>query len=791
MAKRKSNPEEKRQQRVASIMNVLNELPGSAFNYKEITEMIGLKSKADRMEVQDCLFDMVADGLIEETIAGKYRTISTEVSGFKGVVDMTAAGYAFIILDKDIESDNKPEEDIFVSHKNLNGALDGDKVIVRVFASKRGRQIEGEVVQIVKRKRVNFVGRVEVHTHFTFLVCDLRITGGRDIVIPTEKTMGAKNGQKAIAKITSWPEGQHNPIGEIIQILGDVGDNETEMHAILAEFDLPYSYPEDVARAAESIEPGITKDEVARRRDMRGVTTFTIDPADAKDFDDALSIQRLPNGNWEVGIHIADVTHYVTPGSIVDEEGYKRATSIYLVDRTIPMLPERLSNFICSLRPDEEKLTFSVIVEMDDNAEVLNTEITKTVICSNRRFTYEEAQEIIEGADGDYKEEILKMNDLAQKLRRKRFEKGAINFERSEVRFKIDETGKPVSVYFKESKEANKLVEEFMLLANRRVAETIGADEINPTKRKRTPKTFVYRVHDQPNEEKFGKFATFVRRFGYEAMPKKGEQINNAVNRILCDVKGKGEQNLIEILAVRTMAKAVYTTKNIGHYGLAFEYYTHFTSPIRRYPDMMVHRLLFSYLGGGKSEKADKYEEMCEHSSEQEILASEAERASIKYKQVEFMIDHIGEEFDATVSGVTEWGLFAEIDENHCEGMVPLRDLEDDRYFFDEDNYYVIGQNTNKKYQLGDKIRIRIANADLERKQLDFTIAGSPFKAIEVQNMNLKAKGRRPGISRYNVGQTQAKEVKKSKASGKPPKSVLKKAKKNKAKSKKKGKKRK
>jgi ribonuclease R len=791
MAKRKSNPEEKRQQRVASIMNVLNELPGSAFNYKEITEMIGLKSKADRMEVQDCLFDMVADGLIEETIAGKYRTISTEVSGFKGVVDMTAAGYAFIILDKDIESDNKPEEDIFVSHKNLNGALDGDKVIVRVFASKRGRQIEGEVVQIVKRKRVNFVGRVEVHTHFTFLVCDLRITGGRDIVIPTEKTMGAKNGQKAIAKITSWPEGQHNPIGEIIQILGDVGDNETEMHAILAEFDLPYSYPEDVARAAESIEPGITKDEVARRRDMRGVTTFTIDPADAKDFDDALSIQRLPNGNWEVGIHIADVTHYVTPGSIVDEEGYKRATSIYLVDRTIPMLPERLSNFICSLRPDEEKLTFSVIVEMDDNAEVLNTEITKTVICSNRRFTYEEAQEIIEGADGDYKEEILKMNDLAQKLRRKRFEKGAINFERSEVRFKIDETGKPVSVYFKESKEANKLVEEFMLLANRRVAETIGADEINPTKRKRTPKTFVYRVHDQPNEEKFGKFATFVRRFGYEAMPKKGEQINNAVNRILCDVKGKGEQNLIEILAVRTMAKAVYTTKNIGHYGLAFEYYTHFTSPIRRYPDMMVHRLLFSYLGGGKSEKADKYEEMCEHSSEQEILASEAERASIKYKQVEFMIDHIGEEFDATVSGVTEWGLFAEIDENHCEGMVPLRDLEDDRYFFDEDNYCVIGQNTNKKYQLGDKIRIRIANADLERKQLDFTIAGSPFKAIEVQNMNLKAKGRRPGISRYNVGQTQAKEVKKSKASGKPPKSVLKKAKKNKAKSKKKGKKRK
>lgn len=787
MAKRKTNPEEKRLKMIASIMNALNENIGSAYNYKQITEMIGLKSKSDRMEVQDCLFDMVAADMIEETIAGKYKAILSGSTGITGTVDMTLSGYAFIELDDESKKTLDTEEDIFVSHKNLNSALHGDKVEIRTFASKKGRQWEGEVITILKRKRETFVGRVEVHAHSTYLVVDQRITGGRDIIIQPSKTLDAKDGQKAIARIVTWPEGQRNPIGEIVEIIGQTGDNNTEMHAILAEFGLPTSYPENVARDAESIEPGITKDEVARRRDMRGVTTFTIDPADAKDFDDALSIQQLPNGNWEIGIHIADVTHYVQPDSTIEEEGYKRATSVYLVDRTIPMLPERLSNFICSLRPDEEKLTFSVIVEMDDNAEVINCEITKTVICSNRRFTYEEAQEIIEGADGDYKAEIMQMNALAQKLRKRRFEKGAINFERSEVRFKIDETGKPISVYFKEAKEANMLVEEFMLLANRRVAQFIGADELNPTKRKRTPKTFVYRVHDLPNEEKFNKFATFVRRFGYEASPKKGEQINNAVNRILRDVKGKGEQNLIEILAVRTMAKAVYTTKNIGHYGLAFDYYTHFTSPIRRYPDMMVHRLLFSYLNGGKSAKAEKYEEMCKHSSEQEILASEAERASIKYKQVEFLIDRIGEEFDATVSGVTEWGIFAEIVENRCEGMIPLRDLEDDSYFFDEDNYCVVGRNTNRKYQLGDKIKIRIANANLEKKQLDFTIAGSPLKQVEIQNMNLKNNGERPGISTPSAfGKS---ESKKSKASGKPPKSVLRKAKKSKDKGKKKGKK--
>lgn len=793
MAKRKADPEIKHSKMVAAIMEQLTQHAGEAFNYKQVTEMIGLKSKDDRLQVQDLLFEMADAGMIEEGVAGKYRVPSTNGDGVPvivGTVDMTANGYAYVIPD---DKENNPD-DIFVPRESLNSALDGDKVEVAITKKRKGRANEGKIVNVIERKRESFVGILEYMPEGSaFVRMDSRVLGGRDIYIPKERVPHDANGKKVVAKIVDWPANAKSPFGEIVDVLGDVGDNQTEMHAILAEFGLPYGYPENVAQEAEKINPGITAEEVAKRLDMRDVTTFTIDPRDAKDFDDALSIRKLSSGNWEVGVHIADVTHYVTPGTIIDDEGYKRATSVYLVDRTIPMLPERLSNFLCSLRQDEEKLTYSVVFVLNDNADILGSQIAKTVIKSNRRFTYEEAQDLIEAESDEvakslpgyeFRAEILKLDELAKLIRKRRFENGAIGFERVEPRFEIDETGKPLSVYFKESKDANKLIEEFMLLANKKVAEFIGKDELNTTGRKRTPKTFVYRVHDEPNEEKYNKFATFVRRFGYEAQPKKGEEINGAVNRILAEVKGKGEQNMVEVLAVRTMAKACYTTKNIGHYGLAFDYYTHFTSPIRRYPDMMVHRLLHQYLGGGKSANVEKYEDMCKHCSEQEVLAAEAERASIKYKQVEFLIDHIGDDYEATISGVTEWGLYAEIDENKCEGMIPLRDLDDDIYYFDEDNYCAVGRNTNRKYQLGDKIKIRIANANLEKKQLDFTLAGTPLKDIEIQNQKLREQGKRPGVSYGSTSHDVLKKArveqgkKKQKANGKPPKSVLKKAKK-------------
>ncbi len=770
MARRKDNPEARHQRMMAAIMNALTERAGHAFNYKQITEFIGLKSKGDRLEVQDILFEMAACGMIAEGTAGRYLIAGRDSSHVVGTVDMTAHGSAYIVPD---DKDETGSADIFVPQSRLATALHGDKVEVVVYARKAGRQPEGEVVKIIQRRRETFVGVVQIQHGMAFLVTDPRTTGGHDIYIPMDALGGAQDGQKAVAKITGWPSKAKNPVGEIVDVLGDAGENQTEMHAILAEYGLPYFYPETIERAADSIDAGITPQEIARRIDMRGVTTFTIDPADAKDFDDALSIQKLPNGHWQIGIHIADVTHYVHEGDVIDKEGFTRATSVYLVDRTIPMLPERLSNFICSLRPNEEKLTYSVIVEMNDKAEVLRSQIAKTVICSDRRFTYEEAQAIIEGADGDFRDEILTLNRLAQIMKKRRLDAGAITFERVEVRFLIDDAGKPLSVYFKEAKEANNLVEEFMLLANRRVAEFIGKDEVTADVRKRKPKTFVYRVHDRPNEDKYSKFATFVRRFGYEAAPQKGEEINNAVNRVLREVKGKGEQNLVEVLAVRTMAKAIYTTTNIGHYGLAFDFYTHFTSPIRRYPDMMVHRLLSSYIDGGKSVPQKAYEDFCEHCSQQEVQAAEAERASIKYKQVEFLKDRIGEEFDALISGVTEWGVYAEIVENKCEGMISLRDFEDDNYYFDEDNYCIIGRNTGRRFQLGDPIRIRIANADLERKQLDFVLAGTRLLEVERQTLGMK---RNQAKSSSRTG-TRSRSKSKSKANGIPPKSVLKKSK--------------
>lgn len=738
MAKRKQTEEAHDNALIEKILNYMSLHRGEALNYKQVTEGIGRKSKSDREEVQDLLYRLEKEGHLTEVSVGRFALRQSGGAGdVTGTVDMTSSGSAYIVPD-----DRAAEPmDIFVSQNDLGGAMHGDRVEVAIHRRKPGRQPEGRVTEVLERKRETFVGIVDVTDKAAFLICNHRQTGGKDIYIPLEALNGATKGQKAIARITKWPVGDKKPEGEIVTVLGNMGDNQAEMHAILAEYGLPYSYPDDVAAEADKIEPGITPEEVAKRIDMRGVTTFTIDPKDAKDFDDALSIRKLSNGNWEVGIHIADVTHYVTPGSIIDEEGYDRATSVYLVDRVVPMLPERLSNFICSLRPNEEKLTYSVIAEMNDEAEVVKTTISKTVICSDRRFTYEEAQAIIEGADGDFKEEILKLNELAQKMRHRRFEAGAISFERSEPRFEIDENGKPLSVYFKVAKESNMLVEEFMLLANKRVAEYIGKDELNDTGRKRAPKTFVYRIHDEPNEERYNKFASFISRFGYEAMPKGSEQINNAVNRILGEVRGKGEQNLVEVLALRTMAKAVYSTQNIGHYGLAFPHYTHFTSPIRRYPDMMVHRLLFSYMAGGKSVNAEKYEQMCKHCSDQEVMAAEAERDSIKYKQCEFLIERLGEEFDATISGVTEWGIYAELDENKCEGMISLHDLTDDVYLFDEENYCVVGRNTGKRFQLGGKIRVRIANANLEKKQIDFALAGTELTSIERQNQKILAAG--------------------------------------------------
>jgi ribonuclease R len=601
-------------------------------------------------------------------------------------------------------------------------ALNGDRVEVVLFPRRKGKEQEGEVVEVLERKKTEFVGILEVKPTFAFLNIDKKLLT-HDMFIPLEKLNGGKDGQRCVGRIVEWESKEKNPIGEIVTVLGDVGNNDAEMHAILAEFGLPYSYPQEVEDAANEISDVIDAEEIGRRCDMRDVVTFTIDPRDAKDFDDALSIRKLETGLWEIGVHIADVTHYVTPDSIIDKEAYKRATSVYLVDRTVPMLPERLCNNICSLRPNEDKLAYSVVFHVDEFAEVKDYKICRTVINSNRRFTYEEAQQIIETGEGDYAQEVLKLNELAKMLRVKRFAKGAIAFDRVEVRFEIDEKGKPLSVYFKEAKESNMLIEEFMLLANKTVAAHIGKPKaVKGAKSK--AKTFVYRVHDVPNPDKLENFSTFIKRFGYKLKTTgKSEVVSAAINNLLDQVTGKREQNLIETLAIRSMAKATYTTENIGHYGLAFDYYTHFTSPIRRYPDMMVHRLLTRYLfDEGHSVNKNEYEEYCEHSSDMEQLAASAERASIKYKQVEYMSERLGQVYDGVISGVTDWGIYVELNENKCEGMIPIRFLDDDYYEFDEKNYCIVGRHTGKRYQLGDELTVKIAKADLVKKQLDFVL---------------------------------------------------------------------
>lgn len=697
------------------VLDFFNENSTKPFNYKQVSAALGLKKSVMKERVVDAMFDLESAGKIQRISAGKYKA-NMRRQTVTGVLDRESVAKKTYLIPDD------GGERVWIAERSMGCALNGDKVEVVLFPRRKGKEQEGEVVSVLERKKSEFVGILEVKPTFAFLNIDKKLLT-HDMFIPLEKLNGGKDGQRCVGRIVEWSSKEKNPIGEIVTVLGDVGNNDAEMHAILAEFGLPYAYPKEVEDAANEISDIINAEEIARRKDMRDVITFTIDPRDAKDFDDALSIKKLETGLWEIGVHIADVTHYVTPNSIIDKEAYKRATSIYLVDRTIPMLPERLCNNICSLRPNEDKLSYSVVFQLDEFAEVKSYEICRTVINSNRRFAYEEAQQIIESGEGDYATELLKLNELAKILRVKRFAKGAIAFDRVEVRFEIDEKGKPLSVYFKEAKEANKLIEEFMLLANKTVATHIGKPKgVKGAKAK--PKTFVYRVHDVPNPDKLENFSTFIKRFGYKLKTTgKNQEVSSAINNLLDQVAGKREQNLIETLAVRSMAKATYTTENIGHYGLAFDYYSHFTSPIRRYPDMMAHRLLTRYLfEEGHSVNKNEYEEYCEHSSDMEQLAASAERASIKYKQVEYMSERLGQVYDGVISGVTDWGIYVELNENKCEGMIPIRCLDDDYYEFDEKNYCIVGRHTGKRYQLGDELTVRIAKADLVKKQLDFEL---------------------------------------------------------------------
>ena len=709
MSNKKQN---KRQIVYNKISDIFRNNPTKSFNYRQISHAIGLNRKEDKNAVGDILLDMAEQKIIRQVSQGKFIANIT-AAYITGTIDRQSVAHKTYLVPDD------GSESVFIAERSMNRALNGDKVKVMLYPLRRKKELEGEVVEIIERARERFVGIIDSKHGVTILKANNKQLP-MNIIIPPDKTKGAKNGQKCIAAITYWGDKYENPIGEIVDILGDTGNNNTEMHAILAEYGLPYSYPQEIEKEANKIPETITEDEIKRRIDFRTKTTFTIDPHDAKDFDDALSIKDLGDGLWEVGVHIADVTHFVPEGGIIDQEAVKRATSVYLVDRTVPMLPEHLSNFICSLRPDEEKLTYSCIFTINDLAEVIDYKIARTIIKSDRRFTYEEAQEIIETGKGDFATEVLRLNDLAKKLREKRFASGAIAFERSEVRFEIDDTGKPVSVFFKESKDSNKLIEEFMLLANKYVAQHIGM----PRNREK-PKTFVYRIHDVPNPEKLSNFATFIKKFGYKIKTDgKKTAVSSSINHLLDQIEGKKEQNMIETLAIRSMAKAAYSTKNIGHYGLAMKYYTHFTSPIRRYPDMMVHRLLTKYADKVPQQTIDRtdYESLCKHSSDMEQLAAQAERASIKYKQIEFMADKIGKVYDGVISGISTWGIYVEINENKCEGMVYIRDLEDDVYVYDEKNYCIIGRRTQRKYQIGDDIRIKVVKADLIKKYLDFEI---------------------------------------------------------------------
>ena len=691
------------------ITDVFEKSGNKPQNYKQVAAKLNLHDDESRGLILEILKEETKKGILNEPEKGKFilKQLKTFVTG---KVDMTSDGSAYIV------SEDEFEEDIYVAPRKLRNALNGDIVKVYVYAKNKGRKKDGEVVEILQRAKMDFTGIVNLSDRFAFFIPDDRKML-HDIFIPIDSLKGAKDKDKAIARIVDWPEDAKNPIGEITHVLGKQGENNAEMNAILADYGFPLAFPDEVEKQAEAIEETILAEEIAKRRDFRKILTFTIDPVDAKDFDDAISFRKLDNGNIEVGVHIADVSHYVKQGTALDKEAFERGTSVYLVDRVIPMLPERLSNGLCSLRPNEDKLCFSAVFELDQEANVVEQWFGKTIIHSDTRFSYEDAQEILENKTGKHSEELLKLNELAYILRERKFKHGAISFESVEVKFNLDEYGKPLGVYAKERKDAHKLIEDYMLLANKKVAEFIAKKGKGKQKL-----TFVYRSHDSPKEDALLSFSQFALKFGYKIDISSGRETAKSLNFLMADVEGKKEQNVLTKLAIRSMAKAVYTTKKHSHYGLAFDYYTHFTSPIRRYPDVMVHRLLELYLAGGKSVSEDEYEKFSMHSSQMEKKAADAERASVKYKQAEFLQNNVGMKYIGIISGLTEWGMYVEIIENKCEGMIRLRDLNDDFYVLDEKNYCIIGQRRKKKYQLGDEVTIIVKKVDLAKRQIDFSL---------------------------------------------------------------------